>query len=180
MKQIVTNILTVASFEVRKPEDLHGECEVAQVADQVIRGEQSYISKNNLTIRNLLDPNLVIMMNEAHCDRILSNQVSNAIKYSNPSGTVKISAEYTDDSVLLDVHDDGQGIGPEHLPRIFEEFYKADSSRHDRDSTGLGLALVKRIVQSYGGRITAESAGAGEGTTIRVILPVRTMIHHAG
>jgi len=175
MKQIVDNILHLASIEACKPEDLEGKTDVARIVDRVIRGEQYFIKQNNLTVKNRVTPDLIISMNETHCDLIVSNLINNAVKYSNPSGMVIVSAELTHDTVILLVEDNGQGIGAEHLPRIFEEFYKADSSRHDRDSTGIGLALVQRIVQSYGGTIRAESEGEGKGTTIRVLLPRRLM-----
>ncbi len=149
MKRIISNILSLATVEVSRAEDLQGESKVAQIADQIIKKERYFSSQNNLTLKNHLPPELLIRMNKAHCELILSNVIKNAIKYSLPSGTVIISHELSDTTFTLIVEDDGQGIEPEHLPRIFEEFYKADQSRHDNDSSGLGLSLVQRIVRSY-------------------------------
>ncbi|PYK55180.1 MAG: hypothetical protein DME48_05415 [Verrucomicrobia bacterium] len=75
--------------------------------------------------------------------------------------------------MVLSVADSGFGISKEHLPRIFERFYRADKARsRELGGTGLGLAIVKHIAQLHGGRVEAESE-VGRGTTIRVILPVR-------
>lgn len=171
MKRIISNILLLATFEVSRAEDLRGESGLSKIADQIIKEEGYSSSQNNLTLINHLSPDLIIRMNKAHCDLILSNIISNAVKYSLPSGTITISYELSDSTFTLIVTDDGQGIGPEHLPRIFEEFYKADKSRHDNDSSGLGLSLVQRIVRSYGGAITAASEGEGKGSVFRVTFP---------
>ena len=82
-------------------------------------------------------------------------------------------ARRRDNEIVLSVSDQGIGIGKEDLPRIFERFYRVDKAR-SRDTvhgTGLGLAIVKHIAQTHGGRVEAES-DVGNGTTIRVVLPV--------
>jgi signal transduction histidine kinase len=72
---------------------------------------------------------------------------------------------------MIAVADTGSGISPQHLPRIFERFYRADASRsRAQGGTGLGLAIVKHLVEAHGGRVTAEST-MGRGTTIRMLFP---------
>ena len=106
---------------------------------------------------------------------VLSNLLENALRHTPPGGRVVISAAARTDGVELAVADSGEGIEPAHLPRIFERFYRVESAR-DRASggSGIGLAIAKAIVEAHGGTISAESAGSGDGTTIRVTLPAVT------
>jgi len=84
-----------------------------------------------------------------------------------------VSAEAVDGGIAVVVSDTGSGIPSEHLPRIFERFYRVDPGRsRSQGGTGLGLAIVKHLVEAHGGRVTAEST-LGEGTTIRSTFPHR-------
>ena len=100
-------------------------------------------------------------------DRILSNLVGNALKYS--PGRVRIRAERADGEVLISVEDSGPGIAPEDLPRIFERYYRGQ--RHEGEGLGLGLYIVRKLVEAHGGRIGVESR-PGQGSTFTVALPV--------
>ena len=100
---------------------------------------------------------------------VLENLVANAIRYAGPGASCRISAEDLDGEVVLTVSDDGQGVGDEDLPRLFERFYRADRARSSR-GTGLGLAIVKHVVGSAGGTVEA-SGSTGGGLTIRSRFP---------
>jgi signal transduction histidine kinase len=111
----------------------------------------------------------------AHVRQVIHNLVDNAIKFTPPGGRVSVSVERCGDEVAARVEDDGIGIAPALLPRLFERFYKADRARAG-SGTGLGLAIAKHLVQAQGGRIWAESAGEGQGATFVVALPaIRTL-----
>lgn len=103
---------------------------------------------------------------------VLGNLVSNALRHSEPGGPpVRVSLERVDDHAIISVEDRGEGIEAEDLQRIFEPFYRVDRSRSkDTGGYGVGLSLVKRIVEAHGGAIEVESA-VGEGTSVRVTLP---------
>jgi two-component system phosphate regulon sensor histidine kinase PhoR len=102
---------------------------------------------------------------------VLHNLLDNAVKFSRDNGQIHLRATRRGADVVLSVADDGLGIGKEHLPRIFERFYRADKARsRELGGTGLGLAIVKHIAQLHGGRVEAESE-LGRGTTIHVVLP---------
>jgi two-component system, OmpR family, phosphate regulon sensor histidine kinase PhoR len=90
---------------------------------------------------------------------VLSNLLDNAIKYGREGGRVTVSARaLAGDQVEVAVQDDGPGLPPEALGRIFERFYRADKARsREQGGTGLGLSIVKHIVQSHGGRVWAKS-----------------------
>ncbi|MEP7014794.1 MAG: ATP-binding protein, partial [Verrucomicrobiota bacterium] len=102
-------------------------------------------------------------------ERAVSNLVDNAVRFTPDGGEIQISIAVGAASVEVDVSDNGSGIDPEHLPRVFDRFYRADSSRTS-GGAGLGLALVKSIVDLHGGSPRIESE-AGRGTTVTLIFP---------
>ncbi|HUF27972.1 MAG TPA: ATP-binding protein [Gemmatimonadaceae bacterium] len=103
--------------------------------------------------------------------QVLDNLVENAVRYTGEGGEVTILAQASPDGVWLAVRDTGVGIPAEHLPRIFERFYRVDPGRsRDAGGTGLGLSIVRHLVEAHGGRVRAESA-PGRGTTIWCLFP---------
>jgi signal transduction histidine kinase/CheY-like chemotaxis protein len=105
--------------------------------------------------------------------QVLTNLLSNARKFSPAGGAVEVTAQPHVGEVEVAVRDRGLGLPPEALPRLFEKFYRVDNSdRREIQGTGLGLAICRQIVEGHGGRIWAESAGLGHGTTVRFTLPV--------
>lgn len=115
----------------------------------------------------------LIFSDEEHMHHVLNNLLSNAIKYSPKGGEIILGARREgDDTVTLWVRDEGIGIAPEILDKVFDKFYQEDSGdRRSSRGTGLGLALVKGIVNAHGGRIRVESA-VGKGSTFYVSLPI--------
>jgi two-component system phosphate regulon sensor histidine kinase PhoR len=117
-------------------------------------------------------PGLEAEVNAPLLEQALINLVDNALKYSEQGGSVILAATPTEDGMLdLIVRDHGTGIGAEHLPRLFERFYRVDKGRSRKlGGTGLGLSIVKHIVQAHGGTVAVEST-LGVGSTFRVRLP---------
>ena len=102
--------------------------------------------------------------------QILTNLVENAVRYTR-EGSVTLRTRRSDEGVWVDVSDTGIGIAAEHLPRIFERFYRVDAGRSRAEGgTGLGLAIVRHLVDAHEGRLEASSI-VGRGTTISVLLP---------
>ncbi|MGH7644123.1 MAG: sensor histidine kinase, partial [Gemmatimonadales bacterium] len=103
--------------------------------------------------------------------QILTNLYDNALRHTPGGGRIRVMGDVVHDSVVVAVHDTGAGIASQHLPRIFERFYRVDASRaREGGGTGLGLAIVKHLVEGHGGRVEAESQ-LGQGTTIRMSFP---------
>jgi signal transduction histidine kinase len=103
--------------------------------------------------------------------QVLFNLLDNAVRFTPAGGRVTVSAERSDGSVDVHVTDTGPGIPPEHLPRLFERFYRADPARSQKEGgTGIGLAIARSVVEAHGGRIWAESV-VGVGSTFRFTLP---------
>lgn len=110
---------------------------------------------------------------EALLAQVLANLVENAIKYSPGGGEVRVAARRVADEVVVAVSDQGLGLPPEALPRLFEKFYRVNSREHAGiQGTGLGLSICRRIVERHGGRIWAQSPGLGQGSTFCFALPV--------
>ena len=107
--------------------------------------------------------------------QVLDNLLNNALRYSPRDSNIIISLENLDGKTQCSVSDRGPGISPEHLPLIFERFYRVDKSR-DRESggSGLGLAIARALIEAQGGSIQAQSK-IGEGTTITFTLPAEKL-----
>lgn len=103
--------------------------------------------------------------------QVLTNLVSNAIKFTPEGGRVKVTTRFADEGVVLMVQDTGKGIPPEELTRVFERFYQVDKARGPERGTGLGLAITQEIIEAHGGKISVYSKGENRGTTFRIWLP---------
>ena len=113
-------------------------------------------------------------MNAEQAGQILVNLVANAVKFSPPGAEVHIATGVRDGRAFLSVRDNGPGIAAEHLPHLFERFYRADRSRSSATGgTGLGLAICKRIADAHGGSLAAESQ-EGRGSEYVLELPPRS------
>jgi len=105
-------------------------------------------------------------------EQILVNLVDNAIKYTEPGGSVTVRVEEEDDRVVVHVEDTGIGVPARDRERIFERFYRVDKARsRELGGTGLGLSIVKHLVQAQGGEISLVASAPGEGSTFRFTLP---------
>ena len=104
--------------------------------------------------------------------QVLGNVVDNAIRHTPRGGRITLSATTVGSRTRFTVADTGEGIAPEHLPHVFERFYRVDLARdRGHGGSGIGLAIVKALVQAHGGRVTAESGGAGRGASFMIDLP---------
>jgi CheY-like chemotaxis protein/anti-sigma regulatory factor (Ser/Thr protein kinase) len=116
---------------------------------------------------------LVVLGDEVRLAQVLANLLNNATKYTLEGGHIELSAEREEADVVLSVRDNGVGIPPEMLTHIFEMFAQVDSARErSQGGLGLGLTLVRRLVEMHGGSVRAQSEGAGKGATFSVRLPL--------
>jgi two-component system phosphate regulon sensor histidine kinase PhoR len=114
---------------------------------------------------------LVAQINPELIEQAVVNLLDNAIKYSDEGSIVQVKAAHRDSEIVISVHDHGSGIEKEHLPRLFERFYRVDKARsREMGGTGLGLAIVKHIAQAHGGHVLVESI-SGKGSTFTIHLP---------
>lgn len=126
-----------------------------------------------IALRVSCGPNLGTLVGDpARLQQVIWNLVSNAIKFTS-EGSVEVTAERTADQVVISVRDTGSGIAPDFLPRVFERFRQADGTKSRRQGgLGLGLAIVRHLVELHGGEVSAHSEGEGKGAVFRVALPL--------
>lgn len=137
------------------------------VADAI----DTYSEEDPRILGTFPDGQVLVMADESHLKRVITNLVENARRHTAPDGRIAVTVKQVDGQAVIEVTDNGEGIGPEHLPQIFDRFYRVDASRRRKDGgSGLGLAIVRDLVEAHGGKVTAESA-LGKGTTFRVSLP---------
>lgn len=105
--------------------------------------------------------------------QVLHNLLNNALRHTPKGGRVTVQTEPSIAGLMVRVVDTGDGISAEHLPHVFDRFYRTDRSRsRDEGGTGLGLAIVRAVVESHGGRVAVYSAGTGQGSTFEIALPL--------
>ena len=118
----------------------------------------------SVRIEAQIEPGILAQADETLYIRMVTNLISNALRYSREGGTVEVSLERQAGEIAGRVTDHGIGISKEALPHIWERFFRADSSRTEKGHSGLGLSMVKWIAQAHGGNVYAESE-EGEGST---------------
>ncbi|WP_368828317.1 sensor histidine kinase [Kocuria sp. CPCC 205231] len=116
-----------------------------------------------------------VALDRERMGQVLSNLLENALRHTPPGGTITVHTDHTPKAATVTVTDSGEGISNEHLPYVFERFYRANTGREaHRVGSGLGLAISKSLVEAHGGTLEAASDGPGRGTSFRVHLPRRT------
>jgi len=179
IKSLADKTRTLARLSSCSEEQKREEVSLAALVDEAIADLKDALSRNQQECRNSVNPLIMVHGVQEQLRELLNNLLSNSIHFSDAQGVTTISAEEQDDCVLVAVRDQGAGIAVSHLEHVFDEFYKTDESRHNRDTSGLGLSICKRIVLNHSGRIWAESPGSGRGTTINfTIARVRKNDHH--
>ncbi len=174
MQRLVDDLMSLSRIEAEKYHLPNQPVLLAPLAEEVVTVFRQSQNKRAQDIVLALDPDLPPLCGDrAQLSQLLHNLVSNALKYGAANTEVRIAAHrLPHDMVELSVTDRGDGIAPEHLPRLTERFYRIDSSRsRAMGGTGLGLAIVKHIVQRHRGSLHLESK-LGIGTAVRAELPV--------
>ena len=139
-----------------------------QAASQVCEAKAT---AKNISLEVTCPDALRASLNAPLLEQALVNLIDNAIKFSAANSTVRVEAQETGAEIVIRVMDQGGGIPPDHLDRIFERFYRVDAGRSRKvGGTGLGLAIVKHIAQAHGGRVTVEST-PGQGSIFSLHLP---------
>ena len=172
MQRLVDDLLDLSRIESGRWQPQREPVDVAGVARDVWTGLAGRAAARNITLALELPPGAAVVADPDALRQIVTNLVDNSLRYSPDGGRITLRAERDATGLAIAVHDDGPGIAAEHLPRIFERFYRADPSRsREEGGTGLGLAIVRHLVEAHGGRVSAESE-RGRGTTVTCWFPM--------
>jgi signal transduction histidine kinase/CheY-like chemotaxis protein len=172
LTQMVDHLISDAmadAFDItirREPVD------IAALVMETVETNRPQASNKQQAIQVAASPERMIMCDGDRMREAIDNLLSNAIKYSPIGGKIALTVAYEGDHALIHVTDQGPGLSPEDLGRLFGRFQRLSAKpTGGESSTGLGLSIVKRIVDMHGGKITAKSAGAGQGSTFTISLP---------
>ena len=150
---------------------------LAPLIQAVIEDERPAAEAKRITLRAVLNSDIGPFLGDAdRLQQIVRNLLTNAIKFTPDRGEVQVLLKKNDSHIAITVKDTGQGIAPELLPHVFERFRQADSSNtRSNGGLGLGLSIVRQLVELHRGKVTAESSGENAGTTFRVMLPLPSL-----
>jgi len=180
MKRVVNNTRELA--EINTSDFLLKKENLFDIVNELVNKYSSVFHSYNIKIENLIDKKVYIKTQKNRLlqllDHISSNAVNSMIK---TGGLLTFDSKYVKKDpgtfIQISISDTGVGLTREQTDHLFDEFYKTDDSRHKLDSTGLGLAICKRIVEKHSGKIWADSHGEGTGTTIHFLIPSLDVVY---
>lgn len=172
MKSLIDSLLLLARFDSPETAPVRKPIELNRVVQDAVEMLQPLAEERQVTLRCHGVP-VTVDADQEQILQLITNLVTNAIRYNRPGGTVDVQILPEGDVVRIRVQDTGVGIPADDLPRIFNRFYRVDKARsHAEGGCGLGLAICQNIVEAHGGTISATSI-FGEGATVEVRLPAR-------
>jgi PAS domain S-box-containing protein len=171
MRNLVVKTVELAKLNSPNTKFIFEHIKLFPFVENVLESNKYLSERKKIQIHNLISKDFVISADQLRLEELFTNLITNAIKYTKVGGSVFIKAEEIKENVIISVSDDGIGMSEEQLVHLFDEFYKADESRHDFESSGLGLSICKRIVERHGGDIWVESPGIDRGSTVHIRLP---------
>jgi len=173
LTRLINDILSISKLESGDTEVATERIRLDKKAHDVCEMLSIHAAEKQVTINNRLnDEPVYIIGNPDRVEQLLINLTENAIKYNKPGGSVTVQVFANENEANITIADTGIGIAEEHLPRLFERFYRVDKGRsRQMGGTGLGLAIVKHIVRSMNGEIEVQSK-LGEGTEFLITLPL--------
>lgn len=172
LERLVNDLLDLARFEAGASLDLgRATVAVSDLFTRVTERQGPAAAAAGVALEVTIDPGAELVTgDERRLEQVVQNLTANALRHTPSGGRVSLSASRDGAELRLTVTDSGQGIAAEHLPHVFDRFYKADPARADAAGTGLGLSIVKAIVERHGGRVEVSSQ-PGVATAFTVRLP---------
>lgn len=172
MARLIDDLLDVAKIESGQVALELAMCDINDLLEATIKRQNLMASRKQVEINLVDQPLPPALIDISKIEQVLNNLIGNALKFSLPGGQIDVRVRAADERFEIEVQDWGVGIPPEIQSRLFTAFAKGQTGTAGERSTGLGLVIVKRIVQAHGGEIHVESR-LGEGSTFTVQLPIR-------
>ena len=172
MRNIAVKTLVLAKLNSPKTKFTLEKLNLGEETNRILKTKTTMFNDRNLQVENNISKKLLVSADRLRLEELFSNLLENSVKYSKEKGKIIIDALKEKDSVKVSINDTGIGMTKDQIKHVFEEFYKADESRHDFDSSGLGLSICKKIVEKHNGNIWIESPGLDKGTSVFFTLPV--------
>lgn len=165
MKKLVEDLLFLAKGDARQSSPPTVPVLLSQVVNEALLSFEPVAFETGITLGEAVAPELWVKGDEGQLRRLVMILLDNGVKYAGERGVVTVTLAEVGDKITLRVHNTGEPIDAQHLPHIFERFYRADAARNrDRGGYGLGLSIAKAIADAHGAKLTADSSAA-EGTT---------------
>jgi len=171
MKELVTDTLSLIQLSAPDYRPKFENINLSNIVEETLKENEHLIREKNIHTFNKIDESIFVKADKSGLKEIFANLISNSARFTPRGGRIEFLAKKMGEEVMVEVKDNGIGLTEDQKEKIFEEFYKADESRHDLSTSGLGLTVCKKIVERHGGRIWAESEGIGKGTSIIFTLP---------
>jgi signal transduction histidine kinase len=170
---MVNDLLSLARLESGRTKLEKKSANLAELVNHVVEEMGPALNAKNLRVVMEADPKTPpVNIDEDKVAEVLTNLVSNAIKFSNDGGRIFVTITPQAKEIMISVRDEGLGIRSVDLPHIFEKFYRASKESSERKGTGLGLALSRLIAKAHGGKLWAVSAGPDQGSVFYFTLPL--------
>jgi len=171
MKNLVKKTLDLARLNSPNTKLNFEHLNLSYEVKKVINRNKYKLQEKLIKVNTDISKDLTVSADKVYLEELVNNLVDNAVKYSPKGGNINIDASENEKDITLTISDEGMGMTKEQIYHIFDEFYKADSSRHDFDSSGLGMSICKRVAERHRGSIRAESGGLGKGSRFIFSLP---------
>ena len=175
MKNLVNKTIKLAKLNSPNTKFNFEDTNLLSEINKIIETNKLIFDDKKIKVINKIPNNTQASIDKLRFEELINNLLNNSVKYTDVRGIITIDAKSDDNLITVSVNDNGIGMTNEQLSHIFEEFYKADESRHDFDSSGLGMSICRRIVERHGGRIWADSKGEGKGSTFYFTLPRKNL-----
>ncbi len=172
--KLINDLLDLAKLESHQMKIRRRELEITKLLGDVASGAQGMAQQRGVEIHLDFDPELPwINADRDALEKVFVNLIGNSLKFTPSGGQIHVAARAKQEGVIATVRDTGMGLPQDQLERIFDRFAQVDTSATRRhEGTGIGLSLVKEIVELHGGKVWAESPGLGQGASIHVELPI--------
>ncbi len=173
---LVMDLLKLTQLRERRPTQTRAKIDITKIINVVVDSLRAQAEYKGIDLQTQISSHpLYVWADAGEMELLISNLLANAIKYTSPKGNVQAKVCKQDSQVKMEVSDNGIGIAREEFAKIFKEFYRSDNAKEvDKTGTGLGLTIVKRVLEKYGGKIDVQSV-VGKGSKFVFILPAMSL-----